>query len=416
MHSAAISQPHTVSAHRQERAAAKLDKSHNRSAAMLLLEHLAVAVSAFELSTKMPGMQMNDYMTYATKLDNAQITFPSSFCVQAILHRAQSQLLAGGSFRDISDMFVLKMPNRLFQAMFKAAAPRLHNIKDKSPAEIEEVLGDGLFGIVIVHFMNLTDGVPSTAAAAKTLRDGCAIATLMASAGAAPAAATEPSIIAGSGMVASRTTALPADWAWISELQDIAIAVLCLATDDDSPESLDTLCRVQESMTGRGKVLAKLLKKEHWAKRMQETWMYGIGSFTIKPKVQEALTACASDPEAWMKAAALIPVWKAEVRPGTTDPLEDLLWQVLLADWESFDAGDQSGSTALVERLRLARHLQAPHCRPDDATIDMMEITAPRPQLIMPAQSCRPKLQPQAPLRLQWHTLCHTVCCLAKAG
>jgi hypothetical protein len=120
----------------------------------------------------------------------------------------------------------------------------------------------------------------------------------------------------------------------------------------------------------------------------KETWKFGLGMCAIKPKVDEALKACATDPEAWMKTAALIPGWRDQVRPGTTTDLEEMLWTVLLEAWTSFDSEDHLGATKLVDRLRLARDLDAPS-RPDSTTIDVMEATAPHPQLIVPAQSCK---------------------------
>ena len=395
-------------AYRQERSATKFEKQHNRSGAMLLTEHLSVATAAFELSTHMSSMLLPEYISFASKLDEAQISLPHIFCVQALFYVAHTQLMAGCFARDMSEMFVLKTPPSFVQNPFKAAAPRLHNITEASPAIIEKVLGDGLFGIVILHFMNLPDGVHSTATVAETLLDGCNTAMIM-------AATSRPSIVAGSGMVSSRTPAMPAEWAWVSELQDIASAILCVATDQNSQTAMDALLRVQDCRTGRRKVLANLLKKEPWSKHTQDTWKYGLGSVTIAPKVQEALQACGSDPEAWARAATLIPGWKTEVRPGTTTELEEMLWQTLNQAWLSFDAEDPAGSAALVDRLRLARRLEA-SSRPTDAVIDLMEATAPRPQLIMPAQSCGPKLQPDIQLRLLWRTLCHTVRCLAEAG
>ena len=70
----------------------------------------------------------------------------------------------------------------------------------------------------------------------------------------------------------------------------------------------------------------------------------------------------------------------------------------------------------LLKRLRLARPL-APANRTDTDCIDLdcidlMESIAPRPQLIMPAPSCWPKLQPPAILRLQRHLSAQYVICL----
>ena len=88
-----------------------------------------------------------------------------------------------------------------------------------------------------------------------------------------------------------------------------------------------------------------------------------------------------------------------------------MLWKVLLDDWTHFDATDQPGSDMLLKRLRLARRLMSAN-RPDADCIDLMESVAPRPQLIMPAPSCWPKLQPPAILRLQRHLSAHYVICL----
>jgi hypothetical protein len=145
-------------------------------------------------------------------------------------------------------------------------------------------------------------------------------------------------------------------------------------------EDIDTLLRVQDSKSGHRKLVSNAMKKEPWLTMSKDTWRYGLGACTVVPKIQDALRACASDPDAWVKAASLIPSWKNEVRPGTTSELEDTLWKVLLAAWENFDPDDKPGSTALLERLRLGRCLIATS-RPDADCIDRMELTAPRPQI-----------------------------------
>ena len=121
----------------------------------------------------------------------------------------------------------------------------------------------------------------------------------------------------------------------------------------------------------------------------QDTLQFAIGNLTIVPQVQAALRTCAVDPAAWVKVAASIPAWRSQVRPGTTLELEEMLWKVPLDDWTHFDATDQPGSDMLLKRLRLARPLTSAN-RPDTDCIDLdcidlMESTAPRPQLIMPA-------------------------------
>lgn len=153
---------------------------------------------------------------------------------------------------------------------------------------------------------------------------------------------------------------------------------LDLQAGQASPDGMEALLRVQEAFGGCRAALGHILKKEPWRTLTCETWKFGLGSCTVLPKIQHALRVCASDPAAWVKTAALIPTWKAEVRPGTTTELEEMLWKVLLVAWDNFDAEDQPASAALLNRLHLARRLMAPN-RPDADCIDCMERVAPRP-------------------------------------
>ena len=61
---------------RQERAAAKYERFHSHSAAMLLSEHCTAASAAFQLVNRMSPMQLADYSCFATVLDEAQIAYP----------------------------------------------------------------------------------------------------------------------------------------------------------------------------------------------------------------------------------------------------------------------------------------------------------------------------------------------------
>lgn len=366
---------------------------------MLLGEHCGVASAALELSSKLPGMPLADFFSFAAKLDEAQIALPPPFCVQALLHVAQAKLTAGTMPIDLVDMFTLKVPQSSAQGMFKVAAPRLQNIMPLTAAVLEKALTDGCFGTLILHSMSLIDGEPAAAAGAQALRCACTAARLLALA--TPGAPDGFGINAGPSAGSGRNSTLPTEWAWLPDLLDVSVAIGSLTTDQNSQDDMDTLLRVQAAKSGSRKLLnTTLVKKPLWAERVRDTWKYGLGSCNIIPKIQEALRVCATDPEAWLKAAALIPSWKTEVRPGTTTNLEEMLWAVLLASWENFDAEDQGGATALLNRLRLARHLMAPN-RPDSEKIDLMESSAPRPQLIAPAQRRGPKPQTQALLRLQ---------------
>ena len=347
---------------------------------MLLSEHATCAAAAFELATKMSIMSMPDFLAFAHKLDESQTLYPAQFCAQATLQFLRFKMTGGADFAEVRDAVTLKARQGTSQTLFKAAAPCLQHFEPLRSTEIEKVLGDGLFGTIILGMMARADGVPGAVAAAATLRDSCAAASIMALASAEPEATPGPSTTAGPG------------WAWIQELQDVAIALLCVASDQSTQEQLDTLVRVQESKSGVRKLFANALKKKPWSDKLRSTWQYGIGSVNIIPRINEALRACAADPAAWATAAAQIPSWKAEVRPGTTTVLEEMLWTQLLSAWDNFDALDRPGATALLARLRLARSLEAPS-RPDAASIDLMESDAPRPQLCVPVQRCVPKLQ-----------------------
>jgi len=234
-------------------------------------------------------------------------------------------------------------------------------------------------------------------AAAEALRHACAAASIMA---AAAAVTARPSITAGPSGAATFVALAAAQWVWIADLQDVACVIIYLATFKMSRQAAEALLRVQEATSGPRKLLGIALKREPWRKLVSDTAPHQIARWAVLSKIQGALQVCASDPEAWLKTAVLVPVWKAEGHPGATTELEELLWKVLLVAWGKFDAEDQHGSRALLNRLRLARRLMAPN-RPDDDCIDLMELTAPRPQLFVPTQTCRPSLQQRALLRLQ---------------
>ena len=286
---------------------------------MLLSEHATFASAAFELSTKMAIMPLSDFMAFASKLDEAQTAYPPAFCAQATIAVLRFKMAGGADFAEVRDAVTLKARQGTSQTLFKAAAPCLQHFEPLRSTEIEKVLADGLFGTIILGMMARADGVPAAVAAAVTLRDACAAASIMALASAEPAATPGPS-----------TTASPG-WAWIPELQDVAIALLCVASDQSTQEQLDKLVRVQESKSGVRKLFANALKRKPWSDKLRETWQYGIGSVNIIPRINEALRACAADPAAWATAAAQIPSWKAEVRPGTTTVLEEMLWTQLLS-------------------------------------------------------------------------------------
>lgn len=369
----------------QERAAERFQKSHNYPAMHFLSDHCLIASAAFELSNKMSSMPLDVYLAFARVLDRAQGWFPTAFCIKALMHAARARQVAGTESADVINMFALTAPQGTNQNRFEAFAPRLQNIMPLSCADIEIALADGLFGTVMLRLMTLHDGVCAATAAAATLRDACSSAHSMALA--ALGSAPGPSVMAGPRVVCL-SWPLPAEWAWIHDLQDVAGAILYVATDDNSQDGFDKLQRVQEATSGSRKLLADKLKMDPWLTLSGcagKSRKYVNANHIINAKIQEALQVCASDPEAWLEAAAQIPVWKAHVEPGATTELEEMLWKVLLAAWDNFDAEDLPGSTALVNRLRLARRLMAPN-RPDADCIDLMELVAPRPQVELRAE------------------------------
>ena len=256
----------------------------------MLKEHCSIASAAYELASKLQGMPMADFNAFNTRLDEAQIAFPPCFSLQVLLHMASAKQLAGPCPTDLSEMFALKTPLSSSQCLFKAMQPRLHDIQPLLMSDIEKALLEGLFGIVLLHTMTSPDGLLATVAAAETLREACATATIMAS--------TTPSVMAGSSSAADSRSALPANLAWIAELGDVAAAILCVGDQQISQVAMDTLLRVQSSRSGPRKMLSSLFKKDPWKDLSKDTWKYGMGSFTIKPKIQQALQACSSDPEA----------------------------------------------------------------------------------------------------------------------
>jgi hypothetical protein len=319
----------------------------------------------------------------------------------SLTHLAHAKISAAAKSSEIIDMFVLRAtPGPTEQ--FKLLSPRLQNITPFMPGDVQRALTHGLFGTVMLHYMGLNDGVPAATAAAETLRDACAAASRMAWVSGVPLAAPGPS------SATSPSSRRPAELGWISELQDVAHAFLCVTTGIVLPDDMDSLLRIQEANAGPRKMLANAFKKEPWLTMARDTWKYGLGTLTILPKIEEALRNCASDPEAWVKAATLISTWKDEVRPGATLELDELLWKVLAAAWDKFDPDDQQGSAALLKRVRLARHLMSPN-KPDTKCIDLMEQVAPRPQLIVPARRLGPRLKPHTLLILQRHTLDHAM-------
>lgn len=382
---------------RQERLAGRLQKCHRHSLALLLADHCELAAAALELATRLSGMALADYCALAAKLDEAQVAYPSCFCMKALLHVAHAQHITVIMSADIIDMFVLAERPSTAHNRFKALAPRLQDIEQLAAADLEKALVDGLFSTVLLRLMTVPNGMYAAAAAAEALRDACAAASIMAAAAAVPA---RPSIMAGPSGAATFVALAAAQWVWIADLQDVACVIICLASFKMSAPATEALLRVQEATSGPRKLLGIALKREPWRKLVSATEPHNIATLAILSKIQDALRVCASDPEAWLKAAVLVPVWKAEVHPGATTELEELLWKVLLVAWDKFDATDQQGSSALLNRLRLARRLMAPN-RPDADCIDLMELKAPRPQLFVPTQTCRPNLQQRALLRLQ---------------
>lgn len=132
--------------------------------------------------------------------------------------------------------------------------------------------------------------------------------------------------------------------------------------------------------------------------------LYDQSELIIRPDIAESLHACALHPAVWAIAAARIPGWKVNGRPGITQQLEEKLWTVLLKAWESLANEDAAGCCSLLERLCLARCLTAPS-RPSDAKLDAMQELAPRPQLIISSQASLP---PHALVQQPSHTCCCT--------
>ena len=354
-----------------------------------------LAFAAHDLSTKLQGMSLANYSALAAVLDNAKVAYPPCFCMKALMHVAHAKQAAGVPSDVILDMFVLKAQLDTPEHRFKAAAPRLQDINQLRAGDVEQALVDGLFSTVLLQLMKLPTGVYAAKAAAEALRDACAAASIMALAAAVTVSGHTPSIMAGPSSAATFVPLAAAQWVWIADMQDAACVIIGMATDELSTQYIEALQRVQAATSGPRKLLGISLKREPWC-AMCSTRR------AIMSQIHEAIQTCTSDPEVWLKAAALVPVWKTEVPPGTTTQLEELLWMVLLLAWGQFNTGDRHCATALLNRIRLARRLVAPN-RPDDMGIDMMELTVPRPKLIVPIQSCRPKLQPRALLRLQ-HT------------
>ena len=379
---------------------------------MLLGEHILIATAAMELISKMSGMPLLEYGAFAIKLDESRIDYPPSFCVQCLLYTARAkQQQSNTCSPELADMFSLKAQPVTGHQFFRASAPRLQNITPLVAGDLEKALVDGLFGTVMLHNLDRPDGVQAVIAAAETLRDACVAATSMALASDVSAPTTVPSIVAGPRKAAGRSVTSSPGFGWLSDMSDVACAVLCVVNAQPSQADMDTLLNVQESRAGCSRILSAHFKKEPWMTMVKETWKFGLSTSTIVPQINAAIKACATDPEAWTKAATQVPLWAGEVRPGTTAELEDVLWRVLLAAWDNFDADDKVGSTKLLARLRLARVLESPH-KPDAATIDQVEKDAPEPQQSVPAQTCWLKMQPRGCSS----TCSLTMCCLSQVG
>jgi hypothetical protein len=373
---------------------------HNIHAQQVVTEHCEIAHAALQLSD-MSSLTFADYLVCAAKLDEAAVDYPVAFSVRALLFVAHSQL-ADGTMQvgHAIDMFSLH-DDRSLQILhrpFQALAPRLNRILQLSTDDMERALVQGLFGQVLLHFMASPGGMPAAGLVANALRDSCREATRRGE----TAAAAHSS---------AGRSAMAHPCPWITEMLEAADAVQVLLTGDITLSGMHTLHRARSATTGSLKLLAHSIESRHaWSDLAAS--LYSQHEYHILPDISEALRACALHPALWARAAACIPGWREQTRPGSTQQLEERLWTVLLKAWELHDKHDAASCCSLLERLHLARSLTAPN-RPADATLDTMQVSVPIPQLIIHSQSPQPASitgPAHTPPEALGHACLHTHC------
>lgn len=353
---------------------------NDRYADQVITDHLQITKAAVELGD-LSTISLKDYMTCAAKLDNGTVDYPEVFAVKALLFVVHHQLAARTLPQyQATDMFRLSVDGATQVPLlpFQALAPRLQSILPLSITAMETALVQGLFGSVMMHFMDVTlpgyfHEVMSVACA---LQDSCRAAASRCK------AAHEAHMSVGQSAISNPCPS------WIPDMHDAAAAVLVLLAGDITLGDMDALHRVRQARAGSLTLLSGRIEKEPWATMARR--LYDLSELTIIPEIHQSLQACALHHAVWARAAANIPGWKNKMRPHSTitQQLEDMLWKVLLKDWANLNQDNAAGCCSFLERLRLARSLTA-HSRPADAELDAMQGFAHTPQLIQRSLSAR---------------------------
>lgn len=309
------------------------------------------------------------YKIYAAVLDKFAVDYPEKFAVKALLFMTD-HLQAG---RRLSVERAIKMfsiphnynSNQCRPPRFQLLAPLLQNIWPLSTEAIKKALVEGLFHNVLLSYMAQPEHTNDAFRIAHALRDASDEAASR------DEAAREAHISDGQSAITCPHQS------WITDMRDAASAIIVLYNGRDSYwGETGALHRVRQATTGSLLLLASSIKKEPWA--TMANICYDSRELFILPEITESLRACALHPAVWARAAARIPGWKINVRPGRTQQLEDKLWKVLLKAWESLDKFDADRCCELLEHLHLARCLTATS-KPTDAELDAMQELAPQP-------------------------------------
>jgi len=167
---------------------------------------------------------------------------------------------------------------------------------------------------------------------------------------------------------------------WLSELSDIANAMLCVSDDRFTLSRMEALSRVQAAPRGVARKVSEALEKKPWAIKVQHAWSVGMSEINLRPKLEALLVSVPGRQDAWEEAAQALPELRESMQRGATDALESVMWRMLSQQYKSFqwqgsdadEALDVLQAKALLGRLRVGRGLACLE-KPCVETLDDME-------------------------------------------
>lgn len=344
----------------------------------MIIEHCQIAHAALQLGD-LTTISFEDYLTCSAKLDKAAVEYPEEFAVKAVLFVARHLLAAGtlsadeaiAMFRPYAVEGATPVPLHRFQAFH----PGLQSISQLSDDAMERALVQGLFGIVLLHFMAPPALAYDAYAVAAALWSICYRAASIA------AAASEAHLSVGRSVIA-RSCPI-----WLTDMQDAGLAVIVLYTGNHTnlgaiaeglalESATGALHRVRQAGTGSLLLLASSFSNEPWARfwrALQEHSELAIMTQTVM-----SLRTHDQHIAGYEMVALRNPAWKRNLRTLRLKALGNL------------DEDDHVGCCTFMEHLRLVHCCLTAPSRPADAKLDTMQVYSPEPQLTQSSQAPKP--------------------------